>query len=205
MEGFGFHGLDSSAGVGMRRLNLKCPCRTGAQSGLDSPTSRGPPFRLQAKHFRVPPVFPQGKTSALAQHKKKPRRCGAFFLMLAERTGLEPATPGVTGRYSNQLNYRSVLLDRCLLIMMQSWWALRGSNSRPNPCKGSALPTELSARTLRLLHPTFVTTSEEARIIAQLSGSAQGLFSKTAHDFHEGMCQGKCVVAGRRMADIGLA
>ncbi|CUI06064.1 hypothetical protein BN2497_6905 [Janthinobacterium sp. CG23_2] len=31
-------------------------------------------------------------------------------LMLAERTGLEPATPDVTGRYSNQLNYHSVLL-----------------------------------------------------------------------------------------------
>ena len=29
---------------------------------------------------------------------------------MAERTGLEPATPGVTGRYSNQLNYRSVRL-----------------------------------------------------------------------------------------------
>ena len=29
---------------------------------------------------------------------------------LAERTGLEPATPGVTGRYSNQLNYRSDLV-----------------------------------------------------------------------------------------------
>ena len=29
---------------------------------------------------------------------------------MAERTGLEPATPGVTGRYSNQLNYRSALL-----------------------------------------------------------------------------------------------
>ena len=27
--------------------------------------------------------------------------------MLAERTGLEPATPCVTGRYSNRLNYRS--------------------------------------------------------------------------------------------------
>ncbi len=26
---------------------------------------------------------------------------------VAERTGLEPATPGVTGRYSNHLNYRS--------------------------------------------------------------------------------------------------
>ena len=32
---------------------------------------------------------------------------GLFCLILAERTGLEPATPGVTGRYSNQLNYRS--------------------------------------------------------------------------------------------------
>ena len=29
---------------------------------------------------------------------------------MAERTGLEPATPCVTGRYSNQLNYRSVLV-----------------------------------------------------------------------------------------------
>ncbi len=27
--------------------------------------------------------------------------------MLAEWTGLEPATPGVTGRYSDQLNYHS--------------------------------------------------------------------------------------------------
>ncbi len=31
------------------------------------------------------------------------------ILQLAERTGLEPATPGVTGQYSNQLNYRSVV------------------------------------------------------------------------------------------------
>ena len=29
---------------------------------------------------------------------------------LAEWTGLEPATPGVTGRYSNQLNYHSRIL-----------------------------------------------------------------------------------------------
>ena len=28
--------------------------------------------------------------------------------MLAEWTGLEPATPGVTGRYSNRLNYHSL-------------------------------------------------------------------------------------------------
>lgn len=31
------------------------------------------------------------------------------FGSVAERTGLEPATPGVTGRYSNQLNYRSMV------------------------------------------------------------------------------------------------
>jgi hypothetical protein len=30
---------------------------------------------------------------------------------LAERTGLEPATPGVTGRYSDQLNYRSAAIE----------------------------------------------------------------------------------------------
>ena len=31
------------------------------------------------------------------------------FLSVAERTGLEPATSGVTGRHSNRLNYRSSL------------------------------------------------------------------------------------------------
>jgi hypothetical protein len=38
-------------------------------------------------------------------HSHKDMR--GFLGILAERTGLEPATPGVTGRYSNQLNYRS--------------------------------------------------------------------------------------------------
>src|SRR5580700_3070679 len=39
--------------------------------------------------------------------------CSMVFLrLLAEWTGLEPATPGVTGRYSNQLNYHSVLVSR---------------------------------------------------------------------------------------------
>jgi hypothetical protein len=34
-------------------------------------------------------------------------RCCNPYRYLAEWTGLEPATPGVTGRYSNQLNYHS--------------------------------------------------------------------------------------------------
>ena len=59
---------------------------------------------------------------------------------MAERTGFEPATPGVTGRYSNQLNYRSADLA--------SWWVLQGSNLRPTACKAVALPTELNTRWL---------------------------------------------------------
>ncbi|CAN0621842.1 protein of unknown function [Burkholderia multivorans] len=41
------------------------------------------------------------------QKQKCPHKAGIYCL--AERTGLEPATPGVTGRYSNRLNYRSSL------------------------------------------------------------------------------------------------
>ncbi len=32
--------------------------------------------------------------------------CALVEANMAQRTGLEPATPGVTGRYSNRLNYR---------------------------------------------------------------------------------------------------
>ncbi len=40
------------------------------------------------------------------QTKKIPVKTGTFiFNFMARRTGLEPATPGVTGRYSNQLSY----------------------------------------------------------------------------------------------------
>ena len=35
------------------------------------------------------------------------------LLFLAVRTGLEPATPCVTGMYSNQLNYRTIILLNC--------------------------------------------------------------------------------------------
>jgi hypothetical protein len=35
---------------------------------------------------------------------------------MAEWTGLEPATPGVTGRYSNQLNYHSAEISFLLVI-----------------------------------------------------------------------------------------
>ncbi len=57
-----------------------------------------------------------------------------FRKYLAEWTGLEPATPGVTGRYSNQLNYHSA---------QETWWVMTESNRRHSACKADALPTEL--------------------------------------------------------------
>ena len=52
------------------------------------------------------------KRGSKTRGKKAKSRCksmtyNGFALILAEWTGLEPATPGVTGRYSNQLNYHS--------------------------------------------------------------------------------------------------
>ena len=42
---------------------------------------------------------------------------GTLLCPLATRKGLEPSTSGVTGRRSNQLNYRA-----------KSWWEQQGSN-----------------------------------------------------------------------------
>ena len=62
-----------------------------------------------------------------------------FFGFLAEWTGLEPATPGVTGRYSNQLNYHSTtakiiawLFDRLQV------WARRCRKKAPRPDRALA-------------------------------------------------------------------
>ena len=54
------------------------------------------------------------------QQKSEP--LGSLFL--AEWTGLEPATPGVTGRYSNQLNYHSKNLFSvvCFLTCYTTLW-----------------------------------------------------------------------------------
>ena len=46
---------------------------------------------------------------------KSPRGCEGFLISaMARLTGLEPATPGVTGRYSNQLSYNRPLNPRVL-------------------------------------------------------------------------------------------
>ena len=53
-------------------------------------------------------IVDQPARSAVLQRRKEKREpLAPVYLLLAEWTGLEPATPGVTGRYSNQLNYHS--------------------------------------------------------------------------------------------------
>ena len=44
---------------------------------------------------------------------KTPWTPRGFEICLAVGTGLEPATPCVTGTYSNQLNYPTVAVQRC--------------------------------------------------------------------------------------------
>ena len=57
--------------------------------------------------FGVRRVYKSGGLWAKIAHSKKAFPFRKAFKLVAERTGLEPATPGVTGRYSNRLNYRS--------------------------------------------------------------------------------------------------
>ncbi len=52
---------------------------------------------------------------------------------MAEWTGLEPATPGVTGRYSNQLNYHSAVVcawGNALNLFMISSGGVDGTRTR---------------------------------------------------------------------------
>lgn len=102
-------------------------------------------------------------------------------LGMAGPAGLEPVTSGVTGRHSNQLNYRSLNISRGMNGIgirehalsyhvpgpfdpadvnrrrqasgVTTWWVLRVSNSRPSPCKGDALPAELSTPADRIPAP----------------------------------------------------
>ena len=50
---------------------------------------------------------------------------------------LEPPTPALSTRCSNQLSYEPKFLKKF------DWWSRSGSNRRPPECKSGALPTEL--------------------------------------------------------------
>ena len=63
-------------------------------------------------------MAPKGNAEGPCTEGNAPAKGHAVTVrLMAEWTGLEPATPGVTGRYSNQLNYHSenLLPDRNLV------------------------------------------------------------------------------------------
>ena len=66
-------------------------------------------------------MFLAGLEIDMADFKKNKWKT-SFILILAVWTGLEPATPCVTGMYSNQLNYQtlSLLFRRCANIVFIS-------------------------------------------------------------------------------------
>ena len=59
---------------------------------------------------------------AIKVAKMKKHLEGANFV--ADRTGLEPATSAVTGRHSNQLNYRSKFFVECKYRSIQLLFAI---------------------------------------------------------------------------------
>ena len=73
---------------------------------LNSATVRQKPKAFVAKRHPLRDDVVSLPTELLSQNinNKKP-----FFKKMAVRTGLEPATSCVTGRHSNQLNYRTKL------------------------------------------------------------------------------------------------
>ena len=74
-------------------------------------------FALRAALCAVPIGYPVDWSNRLGfspvsnpRYIQKTPAMRGFFVCMADRTGLEPATSGVTGRHSNQLNYRSAAL-----------------------------------------------------------------------------------------------
>ncbi len=91
--------------------------------------------------------MPKNKTPDLTTAgNKKGEPEFAFLRILAEWTGLEPATPGVTGRYSNRLNYHS-LAACCQLVA--ALYLLAGARSMNLELVGAErleLPTYAAVR-----------------------------------------------------------
>src|SRR5690606_17499417 len=94
-------------------IHRACPIRTRGGCSYRVGVTRsivGAPPRCEAKsnQYTEPAHSHPGRVllPVLRGNEKAPASFDARAFDMAQRTGLEPATPGVTGRYSNRLNYR---------------------------------------------------------------------------------------------------
>ena len=78
-----------------------------APAGRISVRSTSSNFANNANNSRSRPTVPISVPTVPTKKNGLRHSCCNPLILLAEWTGLEPATPGVTGRYSNQLNYHS--------------------------------------------------------------------------------------------------
>ncbi len=91
--------------------------------------------------------------------------------LLAVRTGLEPATPCVTGRYSNQLNYRTIF--RCGAVYFPLSWH-----------KSSSLFDSTQATALKKITATRQKTNQQLVI----SRFATKIFFNKWYPFRKTIC-----------------
>ena len=93
------------------------------------------------------------KTITSVDIRKGPDLLGAFeyrsnhLIMRAVRTGLEPATSCVTGRHSNQLNYRTNILNN------QFYQQQPETRTATFPTNSRDIPNQLNYRTNTIQHP----------------------------------------------------
>jgi hypothetical protein len=74
------------------------------------------------------------------------------MLLVVGPGGLEPPTPALSTRCSNQLSYGPIGYEQISLLNPFKtilWWSRSGSNRRPVACKATALPAELRPRLKR--------------------------------------------------------
>ena len=94
------------------KIKIKRSQRAAAPTGICAGLgSEGRAVKFQTQKT---PVFRPGSLLSIPNQPRVAfgvsRRSVVLETDMAQRTGLEPATPGVTGRYSNRLNYRCVSL-----------------------------------------------------------------------------------------------
>ena len=99
----------------------------------------------------------------MSESKSDALPLGYTPIKVVEEDGFEPPNPLGTDLQSAAFDhfaippYKFLLLYNIKCSFRKKWWMLTGSNRRPTPCKGVALPTELSIhlRTLNTILALF--------------------------------------------------